>query len=175
MGSLPSVAIVVSRYNASITDRLVEGAREEYARRGGEAGAVDVFEAPGAFELPFLARQAAATGRYGGVVTLGCIIRGETRHDRYIAQAVASGIVTASLASRVPIAFGVLTTESAKQARARAGGEKGNKGAEAMAALLATIASSVAIAKGEPSARIAAWEDKGGGVDRVERVSGVVE
>ncbi|MFN0134261.1 MAG: 6,7-dimethyl-8-ribityllumazine synthase [Phycisphaerales bacterium] len=179
MPDSPPIAVIVSRYNASITDRLLDGAREAYARATGAAGGegesggarsavsgdgreggLHVFEAPGAFELPFLARAAAATGRYRGVLALGCLIRGETRHDRYIAQAVAHGITAASLETRVPIAFGVLTTETAKQARERAGGEKGNKGAEAMTALLSTIAAAQAIADGTPGLATAPHPDK---------------
>jgi len=137
---LPRIAVIASRYNASVTDRLTAGAIAEYIRRGGQEGLVSVFEAPGAYELPALCLAAAETGRYRGVVALGCLIRGETRHDRYIAEAVAHGLMQVSLQTAVPVGFGVLTVESAKQARARAGGDKGNKGGEAMAAVLDAIA-----------------------------------
>jgi 6,7-dimethyl-8-ribityllumazine synthase len=137
------VAVVVSRYNSSITDVLLEGAQREYAARGGSA--LEVFHAPGAYELPMLAARAATAGRFGGVVALGCLIRGDTRHDRYIADAVAHGLMTVALQSRVPVAFGVLTVENAKQAQDRAGGKKGNKGEEAMAAVLDTIRACEAI------------------------------
>src|SRR5262249_12428011 len=93
--SSPAVAVVVRRYNASITDRLLAGAREAYAEagfgdgaEGGGSGAVHVIPAPGSYELPALALAAARTGRFRGVVALGCLIKGETRHDRYIAEAV---------------------------------------------------------------------------------------
>ena len=146
----PSVAIIVSRYNASITDALVEGARAEYAARSGAPESPPVYEAPGTYELPILALAAAETGRYKGIVALGCLIRGETRHDRYIAESVAHGLMQVSLQTGVPVAFGVLTVESSKQARARSGGEKGNKGREAMAAVLDALASMDAIRRREP-------------------------
>jgi 6,7-dimethyl-8-ribityllumazine synthase len=135
----PLVAVVVSRYNASVTDKLLDGAREAYARRGGLLEDLTVITAPGAYELPALALAAARTGRFRGVVTLGCLIKGETRHDRYIAEAVAQGLVNVTIATGVPAAFGLLTVDTPEQARARAGGPRGNKGAEAMDALLDTI------------------------------------
>lgn len=151
-----AVAVVVSRYNASITSRLLDGAlRAARRRKGGGMGTVrvSVVEAPGSFELPFLASVAARTGRYDGVLALGCLIRGETRHDRYIAEAVAHGLTRASIDSGVPIAFGVLTVDSPGQARARAGGRKGNKGEESMSALLETIAAASALRSGARPAR----------------------
>ena len=93
----PSLAIIVSRYNASITDRLVEGALEEFAARAGDPASVHVFDAPGSYELAALALTAAEPGRYRGIVALGCLVRGETRHDRYIADSVAHGLVDALL------------------------------------------------------------------------------
>jgi 6,7-dimethyl-8-ribityllumazine synthase len=144
-----AVAIVVSRYNASVTDRLLAGAREAYARRGGDPGGPAVLHAPGTFELPAICQAAAETGRFRGVVALGCLIRGQTRHDRYIAGAVAHGLVSVSLATGVPVTFGVLTVEDAQQAMERAGGSKGNKGADAMEAVLDTIATIDALASGE--------------------------
>jgi 6,7-dimethyl-8-ribityllumazine synthase len=147
----PRVALVVSRYNAAVTDRLREGAARVYDDRFGGKGAIDVFDAPGAFELSILAYEAALTGRYAGVVALGCVIKGDTRHDEYINHAVAQGITQASVRTGVPIAFGLVTTETAAQARDRAGGQAGNKGEEAMAALLDTIASLAAVRNGTPA------------------------
>ncbi|QOI99580.1 MAG: 6,7-dimethyl-8-ribityllumazine synthase [Phycisphaeraceae bacterium] len=147
--SLQPVAVIVSRYNASVTDRLREGARSAYAARGGRGTDLHVFSAPGAYELPVLAREAALSGRYAGVVTLGCVIRGQTRHDRYIAQAVADALMSVALGTGVPVAFGVITAETAGQARDRASGKKGNKGEEAMNAVLDTIETLGAIARGE--------------------------
>lgn len=149
--SLPKVAVVVSRYNASITEALLAGALEEYAGRGGNAQSVDVYRAPGSFELTALSLAAAESGRYAGVVALGCLIRGETRHDRYIAEAVGQGLTHVTIKTGVPVAFGLLTVESGKQARARSGGEKGNKGADSMGAILDAIAEIEAIRSGEHS------------------------
>ena len=132
----PRVAIVVSRYNASITDRLLEGAIEEYVGRGGVREDLVVLEAPGAYELPVICRTAARSGRFDAVVALGCLIRGQTMHDQHIAQAVAGGLIEVSNQTGIPVAFGVLTVETAPQAAVRAGGAKGNKGADAMAAAM---------------------------------------
>ncbi|MBX3389778.1 MAG: 6,7-dimethyl-8-ribityllumazine synthase [Phycisphaeraceae bacterium] len=139
----PRIAVVVSRYNATVTDRLVLGAIETTVRRTGRTP--EVFDAPGAFELPVLCDTVARSGRFSGVVALGCLIRGETIHDRVIADSVAGAIQNSMLKTGVPIAFGVLTVENAAQARARAGGKHGNKGSEAVEALLDTIESLSAI------------------------------
>lgn len=136
----PTVAVVVSRYNASVTDALLEGALAAYAARGGRRDDVRVVPAPGSYELPALALAAARTGRFAGVVALGCLIKGETSHDRHIAAAVASGLVQVTIATGVPATFGVLTVDTPAQAAARSGGSKGNKGADAMHALLDVIA-----------------------------------
>lgn len=142
----PRIAVVVSRYNATVTDRLVRGAIETVVRRTGLPP--EVFDAPGAFELPVLCDAAARSGRFSGVVALGCLIRGETIHDRVIADSVAGAIQDSMLKTEVPIAFGVLTVENAAQAEARAGGAHGNKGSEAVEALLDTIESLRAIRDG---------------------------
>lgn len=142
---LPPVAVVVSRYNAGITDKLRDGALRAYELRGGVPAGVAVFDAPGSFELTAIAAEAAKTGRYAGVVILGCVIKGETRHDEYINHAVAQGITKATLLTGVPIAFGLVTTENAGQARERAGGIHGNKGEESMNALLDTIRTLAAV------------------------------
>jgi 6,7-dimethyl-8-ribityllumazine synthase len=134
------VAIVTSRYNASVTDALRDGAIEAYVRAGGRYEDLALIPAPGSFELPALALAAARAGRFAGVVALGCLIKGETSHDRFIADAVAHGLVQVTIATGVPVAFGVLTVDTPQQARDRAGGSKGNKGQEAMTALLDTIA-----------------------------------
>lgn len=144
---VPAVAVVVSRYNGSITEILRDGALRAYAGRGGGTKP-DVYEVPGVYELPVAVAAAVESGRYAGVVALGCVIKGETRHDRYIAQAAADGLMAIAVGSGVPVSFGVLTVESPKQARARAGGAKGNKGEEAMLALLETIETVGAIAAG---------------------------
>lgn len=141
------VAIIVSRYSRRITDALLEGAIEEHARLTGGAEPPEVIPAPGSFELPMLAMRAAQTGRYDAVVCLGCIIRGETSHDRYIAQSVADGLTRVGLDTGVAIGFGVLTVNDSQQAEARAGGAVGHKGVEAMAAALATAGGLAAISK----------------------------
>jgi 6,7-dimethyl-8-ribityllumazine synthase len=143
----PRVAVVVSRYNQWITDRLLDGAAEAFARLAGDAPDGDAWRmesvpAPGTFELPGVAAAALATGRFDAAVCLGCVIRGETSHDRHIASAVAGQIAALASAdggSR-PVAFGVITAENADQAEARAGGTHGNKGAEAMEAALGALA-----------------------------------
>ncbi len=147
----PRVAIIVSRYNESITTPLLDAAAAAFAQKGGRPEDLDVFDAPGAYELTALSAAAARTGRYAGIVALGCVIRGETRHDRYICDAVAHGLTQVTLATGIPVAFGLLTTENAAQARARAGGRHGNKGAEAMEALLATLETLARISSGDGS------------------------
>ena len=144
----PRVAVVVSRYNEWITERLLEGAAEAFARRAGGEGVLDVARVPGAFELPAAAGAAARSGRYDAVVALACLIRGETAHDRHIASAVATSLASLGAELGLPVAFGVLTTETPEQAEARAGGAHGNKGAEAMDAALDTIGACRALAGG---------------------------
>lgn len=157
---LPGVAIVVSRYNASVTDRLLEGALEEYKARGGNAASVHVVNAPGSFELPALSFAAALTLSVEGVLALGCIIKGETSHDQVLADAVASGLVGVTLHTGVPVSLGVLTVDNTKQAMERAGGRLGNKGQEAMGALLDTIASIRGLGEGQAAAPAGRRPDK---------------
>lgn len=154
-GSLPPIAIVVAQYNASVTSRLRDAALEAYAEAGGDPASVTIIEAPGSFELPALAYAAASSGRFAGIVALGCIIQGETSHNRYIAEAVANGLIQVTLKTGVPATFGVLTVESAGQAYARAGGRDGNKGAEAMRAALEAAAAIETLAAGGGDARCA--------------------
>jgi len=155
------IAVVVSRYNASITDRLLAGALEAHGRlRPGGVEPV-VIDAPGAFELAAISAAAARSGRFEGIVALACVIKGETSHDRYICEAVANALAVLPIHLGVPAAFGVLTVDSIAQAEARAGGAKGNKGAEAMEALLDTIDTIEAIRSGRVSAG-SARPDKAG-------------
>jgi 6,7-dimethyl-8-ribityllumazine synthase len=137
------VAVVVSRYNHGVTSKLLNGALAALAARGEPEAAV--VDAPGAFELPALASRCVATGAYRGVICLGCIIKGQTRHDEHIASAVAHALAQLSVSSGVPVVFGVITAETAQQADDRSGGSKGNKGAEAAAALLDTLEAAAAI------------------------------
>ncbi len=127
-------AVIVSRFNPSITDALRAGARMALEEAGASPDDIDVLEVPGAFELPQAARYAASTGRFDAVIALGCVIRGATPHFEYISSAVAQGIMDASTSTGVPIAFGVLTTDSQAQADERAGPGRDNKGWEAAAA-----------------------------------------
>jgi 6,7-dimethyl-8-ribityllumazine synthase len=144
-------AVIVSRYNTSITGVMLEGAIAEYERRGGAETELAVIEAPGTFELVSIANAAARSGLYGSVVCLGCVIRGETTHDEHIARAVAHGLAEISIATGLPVAFGVVTTMNIEQARSRAGGDKGNKGADAMGAALDAAAAISAIADAKSS------------------------
>jgi 6,7-dimethyl-8-ribityllumazine synthase len=133
------VAVVVSRFNELVTQRLLAGARACLAERGLPDSVVDVVWVPGAFELPLAAAAAAASGRYRAVVALGCVIRGETAHFDYVAGEAARGLQTVALTYRLPVGFGVLTTETFEQAVERAGGEAGNKGYDAADAALRMI------------------------------------
>ena len=144
-------AIVVSRYNDFVTDRLQTGALAALTAAGATTDAVTVVLVPGAFEIPIAAQRAAESGRYDAVVCLGCLIRGETPHFEYIASAVAGGLTSAAAATGVPMAFGVLTTNSIEEAIERAGEGPSNKGYEAAAAAI-QMASVVAQLAHHPSA-----------------------
>jgi 6,7-dimethyl-8-ribityllumazine synthase len=133
-GSPFRFAVVVSRFNETITASLRDAALAALAEAG--ASGVQVFEVPGAFEVPQAARAAAESGRFDAIVCLGCIIRGETPHFEYIASAVAHGITDAAGDTGVPMAFGVLTTDTEPQATARSGPGADNKGREAAAAAI---------------------------------------
>jgi 6,7-dimethyl-8-ribityllumazine synthase len=130
-GARRSVGIVVSRFNGDITTRLLEGALQTLTEAGVLRERIDVMPVPGAFELPLGAMALAKTRRYACIVALGCVIRGDTPHFEYVAGEAASGLQLAGLETGVPVAFGLLTCDSRRQAEERAGGEKGNKGAEA--------------------------------------------
>ncbi len=130
------IALVVSQYHAFVTDRLEAGARAALAEAGVAAGRVETFGVPGAFELAQAAARVADTGEWDAIVCLGCLIRGETPHFDYIATAAAAGITAAAQRTGVPIAFGVLTTNTAEEALARAGDGAQNKGREAALAAL---------------------------------------
>jgi 6,7-dimethyl-8-ribityllumazine synthase len=129
-------AVVVSKYNDFVTDRLQAGALEALAAAGVARDVVTVVRVPGAYELPLAAQHAAESGRFDAVVCLGCLIRGETPHFEYISSAVSHGLTTAAAATGIPITFGVLTTNSAEEALARAGDGSTNKGYEAAMAAI---------------------------------------
>jgi len=124
-------ALVVSRFNDFIGQKLVEGAIDCILRHGGTEENIVIYRCPGAFELPMVAKKVALSGKYDAIVTLGAIIRGSTPHFDVIAAEATKGIAQASLDTGVPIAFGVLTTENIEQAIERAGTKAGNKGFDA--------------------------------------------
>ena len=125
------VALVCSRFNELITERLLSGAKDGLERHGVDAASITVAWAPGAFELPLVARQLAFSGEFDAVICLGAVIRGATGHYEHVAGQCAAGIQRVQLDSGVPVIFGVLTTENIEQALERAGTKSGNKGFEA--------------------------------------------
>jgi 6,7-dimethyl-8-ribityllumazine synthase len=129
-------AILASRWNPRITDALVEGARRAFADQNIAAEGVDVVRVPGAWELPQAAARIALTERYAGIVALGCVVRGDTRHYEHVADECARGLMRVALDSGVPVANGVLAVEDHAHAVARAGGSHGNKGEEAVLAVI---------------------------------------
>ena len=131
------VCVVVAQWNEFVTRKLLDGARAGLRERGVRDGDVTVAWAPGSFEVPAAARWAAESGRFDAVVALGAVIRGETGHYEHIAAQAATGLMRAGQDTGVPVAFGVLTCETAEQALERAGGAHGNKGEEAAAAAIA--------------------------------------
>ncbi len=133
------VALACSRFNRFVTEGLLEGARDALERHGVDPGSVAVAWAPGAFELPALAQRLALSGSFDAVVCLGAVIRGETGHYEHVAGQCAAGIQRVQLDTGVPVAFGVLTTDTVQQAVDRAGAKDGNKGAEAAVAALEMV------------------------------------
>ncbi len=129
------IGIVAARFNSFVTERLVAGARQALVSNGVGEDDITLAWVPGSFELPLVAQQMAGSGEYNAVVCLGAVIRGETAHFEHVSTQAAHGILQAGLATRVPVIFGVLTTDTVEQARARAG-ESGNKGAEAALAAI---------------------------------------
>jgi len=129
-------AIVLSRFNALIGDRLLEGALDTLTRHGVSEEEITIAKVPGAFEIPLAASALAKTGRYDAVICLGAVIRGATAHFDYVAGPLASGLASLAVESGVPILFGVLTTETIEQALERAGTKAGNKGADVAAAAI---------------------------------------
>jgi 6,7-dimethyl-8-ribityllumazine synthase len=124
-------AIVVSRFNDFITGRLLDGAVDALVRHGAKDEDIDVVKVPGAFEIPLAAKKAASKGLYHAVICLGAVIRGATPHFDYVASEVSKGVASVSLETGVPIAFGVITSDTIEQAVERAGTKSGNKGFDA--------------------------------------------
>jgi 6,7-dimethyl-8-ribityllumazine synthase len=129
-------AIVASRWNPRIVDTLVDGARQTFAGHGLAADALDVIRVPGAWEIPLACAQAARSGRYRGIVALGCVVRGDTRHYEHVADRCADGLMRVALDHQLPVANGVLAVERHEDAEAGASGAHGNKGEEAALAAL---------------------------------------
>jgi 6,7-dimethyl-8-ribityllumazine synthase len=130
IGTGVRICIVIARFNDLITRNLLEGARDGLRRHGVAVDDVDVVWAPGAFEIPLVARTVAASGRYDAVLCLGAVIRGATSHYDHVAAQAVAGIAAAGAETGVPVIFGVLTTENIEQALERAGTKAGNKGYE---------------------------------------------
>ena len=133
------IAIAASRFNDFIVDRLVNGAVDCLVRHGADKANLTVVLVPGAFELPLICKQLAASGKYHGIVALGAIIRGSTPHFDYVAAEAAKGLAQVSLQHGIPVGFGVLTTDNLEQAVERAGSKAGNKGVEAALSVLESI------------------------------------
>ena len=130
-------AIAVGRFYEDLAERLVASATRAFEEAGAEA--VDVFDVPGAYELPFAALELAQTGRYAGIACLGAVIRGETSHYDHVCEECARGIMDVQLRTGVPCSFGVLTVETMEQAIARSGGGKRDQGGHAAEAVLALV------------------------------------
>ena len=129
-------ALIVSRFNDFISSKLVEGALDALRRHGAQEDLLTLVKVPGAFEIPLTAMKLAGSGKYDGVICLGAVIRGSTPHFDYVAAEVSKGIAMAGLESKVPVAFGVLTTDNLEQAIERAGSKAGNKGWDAAMAVM---------------------------------------
>lgn len=132
------IAVVHTRWNHFVVDRLVEGAERAFAQHGGRPEHLTLVAVPGAYEVPLVARRLADGGKHDAVVCLGAVIRGATDHHEHVAGAAASGLARVALDSGVPVAFGLLTTDTIEQAIERAGTKAGNKGAEALLAAVET-------------------------------------
>jgi 6,7-dimethyl-8-ribityllumazine synthase len=132
-------AIVAGRFNAFVVDRLVDGAIDAFRRSGADEGAISLYRAPGSFEIPQVARRVLERGGIDCLVCLGAVIRGGTPHFEYVASAVASGVAELARTSKIPVTFGVLTTDTVEQAIDRAGVKAGNKGFDAALAAIEMV------------------------------------
>jgi 6,7-dimethyl-8-ribityllumazine synthase len=133
------IGIIVSRFNHFVTEKLLEGALDGFKSHGGAEDDLTVVRVPGAFEIPLAVERMAATGRYDALVCLGAVIRGDTPHFDYVCEAVTRGIGDAVRTYKIPIGFGVLTTDNVQQAMDRAGSKDANKGYEALLTALEMI------------------------------------
>jgi len=125
------VAVVASRYNAGVVQKLLDGAIDRLVERGVSRDRIPIVFVPGAWELPLACRRLAEAGGHQAVVALGCVVRGGTPHFEYVCSEASRGVIQASLDTGIPVSFGLLTTDTMQQADERAGGAHGNKGAEA--------------------------------------------
>ena len=132
-------AILVSRFNDFISSKLVEGAMDALKRHGGKEDQVSLIKVPGAFEIPLAAMKLAESGKFNAIICLGAVIRGSTPHFDYVAAEVSKGIAQVALESKVPVTFGVLTTDNLEQAIERAGSKSGNKGWDAAIAAMEMV------------------------------------
>ncbi len=133
------IAVVVSRFNGFVTDKLLSGAIDGLLRHGVSENNIAVYHCPGAFEIPAVAKKIVDANRHDAVICLGAVIRGETPHFDYIAAESAKGVGQLSLASSVPVVYGILTTDTVEQAIDRAGGKAGNKGFDAATAAIEMV------------------------------------
>lgn len=132
-------AIVLSRFNAFVTEKLLEGAMDCIRRHGGDIESVDVVKVPGSFEIPLVAQKLALTKKYDALICLGAVIRGQTAHFDYVASEAAKGVAHVALGTGIPTIFGILTTNSIEDAIDRAGTKSGNKGWDAAMAAMETV------------------------------------
>ncbi len=130
--------IVVSRFNSLFSEKLLEGAKDMLLRHEVSHQAIDVIRVPGAWELPLVAKVAALSGKYDAIIALGAVIRGDTPHFEYVSAEMSKGLASVAMTQRIPVSFGVLTTDTMDQAVARSGSKGGNKGAEAALAAIET-------------------------------------
>ena len=138
-GGAYRIAMVISRFNSFITERLLEGALDALQRHGVDPDSCHVYRIPGAFEIPLVAKKLAKSGKFDGIICLGAVIKGDTPHFDYVSAEVSKGIAQTSLETGMPISFGILTTNNVEQAIERAGTKSGNKGWDAAVSLLETI------------------------------------
>ncbi len=124
-------AIVVSRFNNFITEKLLDGAKDALLRSGAKESEIDIFRIPGSFEIPLVAKKVAAGKKHHAIICLGAVIRGETPHFEYVASEVSKGIARVTMDSGIPVIYGVITADNTEQAVERAGNKMGNKGFEA--------------------------------------------
>ncbi len=138
-GSGLKFAVVVSRFNGHVSERLLEGAIDGLVRHGVAENSIDVYRCPGAFEIPAVAKRVVELKKHDAVICLGAVIRGETPHFDYVASESAKGVGQLSLSSHIPVIYGILTTDNMEQAVDRAGGKAGNKGFDAASSAIEMV------------------------------------